>query len=142
MDGAASIGTMHATLIGALRASFHMHERASSADCSASAAAFVSGKHAQASFPRERAATAPLRLCPVGNPHSPGMWDVAVRFPFAHIKNLMFTFAHAGHVNRRVELDLRCNVLFDKGRVVRRVFKRVVVVLLGNYFHRFFEALF
>ena len=36
--------------------------------------------------------------------HTPrGMWDVAVRFPSAHIKNLMFTFAHAGHVNRRVE---------------------------------------
>ena len=62
--------------------------------------------------------------------------------PFALVKKLTFTFAYAGHVNRRVELDLRCNFLFGKGRVVRRVVQRVVVVLLGDHFHRFFEALF
>ena len=51
-------------------------------------------------------------------------------------------FAYAGHVNRRVERDLRCNVLFDEGRVVRRVVQCVVVVLLGDHLHRFFEAFF
>ena len=71
MDSAAASGTMHATLIDALRAPFHTHERASSADCSASAAAFFLSKHAQASFHRERAATAPLGMCPVGHHHSP-----------------------------------------------------------------------
>ena len=106
---------MHATLIGASRAPFQTHERASSVDCSASAAVFFPGKHAPASFHHERAATAPLRMCPVGNHHSQVECDVAVGFPFALIKKLMFTFAYAGHVNRRVELDLRCNVLFDKG---------------------------
>ena len=142
MDGAASIGTMHATLIGALRASFHMHERASSADCSASAAAFVSGKHAPASFPRERAATAPLRVCPVCNLHSPVDVGCCRLIPVrahqeAHAR-VLICWTRQSPCQARSPLKR----LVRKGSVVRRVVQRVVVVMHGNHFHRFFEALF
>ena len=95
-----------------------------------------------ASFPRERAAPAPLLMWPVVHPHSPVEVGCCRRIPVRAHQEAHFTFAYAGHVNCRVELDLRCNVLFDKGRVVRRVVQRVVVVLLGDHLHRFFEAFF